>query len=360
MSKKLFLSIVTVALLGIAFFGCSSEEYTTAKLALQQKEWDRAEEFLAKAMAVETDNPEIPYQLGEQIYARNKDWVKMNEMFEKALSLDPERSILMGPTVREYVDNSRDKYWVPAYNEAVNIFQKAGSAVDSTERLAVLEETLVKFKIAASINPGEAQNHASMAKCYVSLNDLENALKEIEKSVKIDPDNPVVVIAAGQIHSQNNDCVKSIYYFKKAVMLEPNSSSSIRSLASIYYECDDLDGAIVTYESAISKETDSKIKCDLYFNLGVLYNQIDDFVLAEENFMLVMDLCPDDVEAIVGIAQVFENAEKWRQAERFYKQLIAIDPDTPSHYKGMARVLLRQGEQEEAQYYYEKSKNVGF
>ena len=76
--------------------------------------------------------------------------------------------------------------------------------------------------------------------------------------------------------------------------------------------------------------------------------------------MLVMDLCPDDVEAIVGIAQVFENAEKWRQAERFYKQLIAIDPDTPSHYKGMARVLLRQGEQEEAQYYYEKSKNVGF
>jgi len=75
--------------------------------------------------------------------------------------------------------------------------------------------------------------------------------------------------------------------------------------------------------------------------------------------MTVLDLCPDDVQAIVGIAQVFENAEKWSKAERFYKNLIEVDPDNPNHYKGMARVLLRQGEQEEAQYYYEKSQTVG-
>lgn len=352
--------MVVIALLGISFFGCSSEEYTTAKLALQQKEWARAEEFLIKAMTIEPDNPEIPYQLGEQIYARNKDWVKMNDMFEKALSLDPERSILMGSTVREYVDNSRDKYWVPAYNEAVTMFQKVGSNVDDEERVILLEQTLEKFEIAASINPSESQNYASIAKVYISMGDIDNAMITIDKAVEMDDTNPSVVIAAGQIYSQKNDCEKTKAYFKRAVELEPNNTTSIRSLASAYYDCDDLDGAIITYSTAISKETDVTIKCDLYFNLGVLYNQIEDFPMAEENFIQVMDLCPDDVEAIVGIAQVFENAEKWRQAERFYKQLIEIDPDTPSHYKGMARVLLHQGEPDEAQYYYEKSKTVGF
>ncbi len=359
MLKKLLYAIFILAFLGLTFFGCSSEEYTTAKLAIQQQDWPRAEEFLIKAMAVEPDNPEIPFQLGEQIYARNKQWEKMNEAFEKALAIDPERSILIGATVREYIENSRDKYWVPAYNDAVNIYKKANEAVDDVERNEILDQTLAKFKTAAMISPGEAQTYASMATCYFDMGRTEDALATISKSAEIDPENPRVLTAAGQIYANNGNCEKAIGYFKDAVKYDPNSSSAIRALASTYYDCDDLDGAIVTYESAISKETNPKIKCDLYFNLGVLYNQVDDFEMAELNFQQVMDLCPDDVEAIVGIAQTYENAEKWHQAERVYKELIILDPDNPSHYKGIARVLLRQGNQEDAEYYYEKSKTVG-
>ncbi len=360
MLRKLFFAVFTIALLGLAFFGCSSEEYTTAKLAIQQQEWDRAEEFLIKAMVVEPDNPEIPFQLGQQIYARDKKWAEMDEAFKKALAIDPDRVILAGHTVSEYIKNSREQHWVPAYNDAVNAFKKANTAIDDTERKEFLEAALEKFKTAAMISPEESQTYASMATLYFDLGQTEDALATIDKAAELDPENPKVLTAAGQIFANNGDCDKAIKYFKQAVTHDPNNSKAIRALASTYYDCGDLDGAIVTYESAISKETDAKLKCDLYFNLGVLYNQADDFAMAEDNFMIVMDLCPDDVEAIVGIAQTFENAEKWRQAERFYRQLIEIDPDEPNHYKGIARVLLRQGKQEEAQQYYEMSKNVGY
>jgi len=359
MLKKLFVFAAIIGLLAISFFGCSSEEYTTAKLDIQQKNWAHAEEFLIKAMVVEPDNPEIPYQLGEQIYAREKKWVEMNEMFEKALALDPNLSILVGPTVREYVNNSRDKYWVNAYNDAVNSYKNMNSAIDSTEREELLRITIDKFKIATIINPTESQTFASIATAYLDLNDLDLALDYILKAVELDPENPKILNITGQLYSRNEDCENAVKYYQLAVKAEPNNSQAIRSLASVYYECDDLEGAIITYESAINKEKDTSIKCDLYFNLGVLYNQSGDLILAEDNFMTVLDLCPDDVEAIVGIAQVFENAEKWSKAERFYKNLIEVDPDNPNHYKGMSRVLLRQGEQEEAQYYYEKSKTVG-
>ena len=36
----------------IGFFGCSSQEYTTAKLAIQQSDFRKAAEWLPKAMAV--------------------------------------------------------------------------------------------------------------------------------------------------------------------------------------------------------------------------------------------------------------------------------------------------------------------
>ena len=86
--------IVHLLFVAIIFVGCSSQEYTSAKLYIQQEEWKKAEEFLIKAIDVEPENPEIPYQLGYHIYAlQKKDWQRMNESFDKALDIDPNKKI---------------------------------------------------------------------------------------------------------------------------------------------------------------------------------------------------------------------------------------------------------------------------
>ena len=120
-----------------------------------------------------------------------------------------------------------------------------------------------------------------------------------------------------------------------------------------------MEKSIETYEDAINKETDRNQKADLYFNLGILYNRVENFEEAEYNFMNALDENPDDVEAIMGMAQVFENAEKWRKAEKFYRELIAIDPDNPEHYRGMSRVKLQRGEPDQSKRYLDKAKNLG-
>ena len=53
---------------------CSSQEYTTAKLAIQQSDFSKASEWLPKAMEVEPDNPEIPMVMAIEIHAQNEDW----------------------------------------------------------------------------------------------------------------------------------------------------------------------------------------------------------------------------------------------------------------------------------------------
>ena len=101
--------IVHLGFLAVIFVGCSSEEYTSAKMYIQQQEWKKAEEFLLKAMDVEPENPEIPYQLGYHIYAlQKKDWERMNQSFDKALAIDPNKIILeQGKTVKEFVVMAR-------------------------------------------------------------------------------------------------------------------------------------------------------------------------------------------------------------------------------------------------------------
>ena len=75
--------------------------------------------------------------------------------------------------------------------------------------------------------------------------------------------------------------------------------------------------------------------------------------------MDALDENTDDYEAVLGMALVYAYSERWRKAEKFYRELIAIDPDNPEHYRGMSRVLLQQGEPDESLRYLEKAKRLG-
>ena len=344
----------------VIFVGCSSQEYTSAKLYIQQQEWNKAEEFLIKAMDVEPENPEIPYQLGYHIYGlQKKDWQRMNQSFDKALAIDPNKKILeQGKTVKEFVIMARTQFWAEMYNKGVAEFNEYRSAtMDQKDR--ILKMAINTFEISATIKTDEAQTYTMLSTCNHLAGNTDKSENYILKAVELTPNDANVNLTAGQIFMQKQEFETALPYVKKAVELEPSNTKSIRNLAQIYYDIGQLEESIQTYEVAINKETDPKVKADLYFNLGILYNRVGNLEEAEYNFTNSLDENPDDVEAVMGMAQVFENAEKWRKAEKFYRELIAVDPDNPEHYRGMSRVLLQQGEPDESQRYLEKAKRLG-
>jgi len=141
-----------------------------------------------------------------------------------------------------------------------------------------------------------------------------------------------------------------------ALKLAPSNLDATKLLAQIYYDLDNIEDAVDTYEKAIVLEENDQGKADLHFNLGVLYMKMGNFEGAEEHFMSSYDLNSEDVEAIVGMAQTFESAEKWELAEKWYREAIYLAPENASHYRAMARVLIKQGKTDEAQRFFDKSK----
>ena len=369
MLNKQRIRLAVIGFAAVIFFGCPSQEYTSANVYIQQEEWAKAKEFLIKAIEVEPDNPEIPYKLGYYIYAlKEKDWEKMNQSFDKALAIDPNKKILgQEKTVKEFVTMARTDFWGEMYNKGVVEFNEyRAAAMDDKD--AAMKKAITTFEVSARIKPDEALSYTMLSTCNHLAGNTDKSEYYILQAVVLSPDDADVNLTAGQIFMAKQDFEAALPYVKKAVELEPSNTKSIRNLAQIYYDLalldssrytEQLEKSIQTYEVAINKETDNKVLADLYFNLGILYTKADNLEEAEYNFMNALDENPDDIEAVMGMAQVFETAEKWRKAEKFYRELIAVDPDNPDHYRGMSRVLLQQGEPDESLRYLEKAKRLG-
>ena len=369
MLNKQRIWVVILGLAAVIIVSCTSQEYSSAKLYIQQEEWAKAKEFLIKAIEVEPENPEIPYKLGYYIYAlQEKDWEKMNQSFDKALAIDPNKTILgQEKTVKEFVTMARYQFWGEMFNKGVEDYEEYFAA-PMDEKDAALKKAITTFEISATIKTDEPRSYIQLSRCNNLAGNTDKSVDYILKAVALSPDDANVNLTAGRIFMQKQEFETALPYIQKAVELEPSNTKSIRNLAQIYYDLALLDSSryterleksIQTYEVAINKEMDREVKADLYFNLGILYNKVGDLDEAEYNFTNALDENPDDVEAVMGMAQVFENAEKWRKAEKFYRELIAIDPDNPDHYRGMSRVLLQQGEPDESLRYLEKAKRLG-
>ena len=285
MTKTRIIGLLLFSLMLVLFIGCASEELTSAKLYIQQQDYNNAETYLVKALSAEPENPEIPFLLGDEIYGRKMEWGKMNEMFDKALSLGADKVIKQGSKVSDYVAQSREKHWVTIYNKGIsyfNEFRKSGEGKDSP----ILQDAIASFTTATEVNPNSGQAYGILSNCLYASDDLEGALDVVIKGAAIDPGNFELNMTAGKLYGIADDQESALIYYKRAVQIDPTNSLARRQLAQTYYDVGDKEMSLATYEDAIVKETDNLLKADLYYNLGVLYMQLGDFQQAEDNFSL--------------------------------------------------------------------------
>ena len=351
---------LSITVIGLFIIACSSQEYTTAKLAVQQSDWAKAEEWLPKAMAVEPDNPEIPIVYAIEVHARKGDWGKMQEMLQKAMSLDPNKKVEIRAVflpVSEQVDNYTQYYWAEQFNAGVEKFKKIQEDPDNKKKH--LNDAIKNFTDASVINPTDAQTYTTLSKCYLDLGDKENAIKFIKTAVEKNPDNFDANFTAGQVMLRCDLSSEEVLpYYQKAVQIEPSNSSALRELASMYYDIDQKGKSIQVFQDAIQNEEDKIVKADLYFNLGVIHNQMKNYEEAEKAFDEAYYLNEDDFEAALGMASAYEGlgdkyfngtdgftkdldkAVRWyRKAEKKIKDVKSIDFENAAQYQRQLELI---------------------
>ena len=378
--KSIFLAILfTLSMIMVA---CSSQEYTTAKLAIQQSDFAKAAEWLPKAMAVEPDNPEIPVVLGLEIHAQDGDWKNMVAMFDKAMAIDPDKEIEVRGyflPVKEQVTMYTDKYFGNEFNEGVKIHQKIED--DPENKSEYLETAILHFNNAALINPfHESSPYGALSDCYLKIGDKEAARNAALIAVEKNPESFQANLKAGQIlfrAGASDNLIKRAHieglqegtpefetfkrlaisedilpYYEKAASIERSNGKVLQLLAGVYFDLGEKEKSLEVFNNAISNEDDKNTKADLYFNLGVIHSQMKNFEESEKAFDEAFYLNEDDYEAALGMARSYEglgdnylngsegfekdldkSARWYRKAEKKIKSVMIIDIDNKGTYQ---------------------------
>ena len=89
--KNFFLTLILVSTL---FAG---QDLESAKIRLKDKEWDKAEEFLLRALNHPKDKWEAAFHLADKIYPRSQNWAKVKEYMDIASTASASTKILPTP-----------------------------------------------------------------------------------------------------------------------------------------------------------------------------------------------------------------------------------------------------------------------
>lgn len=315
------IGILAIILLSfmVIFTACQTKEVTSAKVYIQQDNWDKAIEQLEMAVDMYPSDAEAHYLLGEGM-AQKQNWTRMNEMFDKSLKLSP--------LFEAQIKNTREKNWVNNFNAGVGKLNKndVQGAIDN-------------FTTATLIEPMRVDAYKTLGIAYTRMDNLEKAKENFRKVLELEPDNRDAVNGLANIHFQLKEYEQVVELERRAVELNPDDRDAIANLALAYDFLGNRDMAKETYTKALDKNPGDK---DLLFNLARLHFLGNEYDEAIQLFNQVLVASPEDFDANLQVGNAYlsmaddfrkklvekeEKGQESSQAERdqlmnFYKQAI--------------------------------------
>ena len=345
-------TLMLILVAAFAFFGCQSQELTSAKVYIQQKDYAKAEYNFLKALDVEPENPEVPYLLAVEIYGNKNsgltDFAKAKKYLDMTLQRDPKFQ-------PEYVKQFKEQLYGYTFNAAVNSYNKV-IRNESEKPDADLSKALENFKIAAELKPNDPKAPLQVARIYSELeNDPQAALDYLDKAIDRAPKNGDLKAEKARILAKIDRTDEALDMFEQAMEANPENMAIGLRYAQFLFEQEMFEKSAEIYKKLIEIEPGNK---DLYFNLGLTYLRLDRIDEAKDQFETVVALDPEDTQAIAMVGQVYFDLKDYTTAEMYFRQLLDIEPENPDYLKRLGVTLTQQGKVEEGLEYYNRGREL--
>lgn len=283
MSKLTYLVFALVITIGLAvMWACQPKEVTSAKVYIQQNDWDKAIEQLEAAVATNPQNAEAQFLLG-QGYGKKGRFEDMNRAFDASLAV--------APTYEAQITFEREKYWVDYFNRGVNFFNEDN-----------IEAAIEAFQTAAVIHPKKPENYRNLAVGYLRLDNFDKAIESYKKALELEPDHVETLVNLGIAYYNHGDFQRAVDTFKKVLELDPTNADAISTLALSYDQLGDSDAALAAYNNALKSNPDNM---DLQFNYARLFYNKEEYEKAIEQFKVILEKNPEDYEALLSTGDAY-------------------------------------------------------
>jgi tetratricopeptide (TPR) repeat protein len=318
-NSKLF--ILGMLFIGIMFLGfqCASTELTSAKLYIQQKNWDKALETLQADVAKNPQSDEGYYLMGT-VYSELEKTDEMIDAFDKSIAISDKYE----KSIKEY----RTFQWANNFNRGVSLFQRGTKTTDKDSSTMYYEMAIDAYQRAIILEPDSGETYRNLAFAYLTTGKAEESIEPLKTLIDLEQAEEgyqylgevYSTLGANMMSGYQNtkdvaDSVKAMQYLEKSITTlndglakYPENSEMQVALTASYIAADKIDVAIISAEKLVEKDPINKV---YRYNYGVLLLNVQEYAKAETQLLKAIELDPDYENAIYNIGVTYV---KWGTA----------------------------------------------
>ena len=340
-----------------------------ANAYIKAKDYSRALEILEKIATQSPDHFDTWLLMGG-IYQAMDKMDQAISSYETALKLKPDKENIYLLIAELYQKNEQLDHAKDIYERLIKINPESHIAYFFLGQIEKeqdnLDSAINHFKKVCKLSPQTLQPLFELAHIYIEQNKYKNAVRTFQTILKKDPENIQASVELGAYYFQNNKLKKAKTSFLGIVKKLKKYPQLIKKIAAHFYDKKQNDIAVFAMETLQKKLSKSN---GIHYYLGIHYeeNKQDDKALISyqkieepseyyENAMLRMAYLfqkkgdfqqaaglieqlilksPDDVELYLFLGSIHEEAQAYDQAERTFKDGLAIDQ---TNYKLLFRL----------------------
>lgn len=146
------------------------------------------------------------------------------------------------------------------------------------------------------------------ARALLQLGKVTDAKFVIQKAREINPDNPRLLLLAGQIASDSKDQEEAIAYFKRCLELQPNNEQAATALGRILYQTEAWSELIEVYERLLSRQ--SKPGSDILLRLATAHEKLGNIQQSETYLKLNLAQHSNRMLALTTLERFYQRQSK--------------------------------------------------
>ena len=170
-----------------------------------------------------------------------------------------------------------------------------------------------------------------------------DSIHTYQKSLLIDPKNMNALIGIASAYAALERYDEAIHYYNRALSVDPKHENANNALFSLWIKLGTNEVKFFYFESAIAY-FDKVLQVDPT-NLSALLSKANaytewgktkekHYVTAENMYNSILDVHPNNPQALVGMGYVLTEQLKFEEAFSFYERALEIDPDHLNAQRG--------------------------
>lgn len=184
------------------------------------------------------------------------------------------------------------------------------------------KDAINDLKHATEIEDNHTEFFTALGDAYFSLGDVNNSYTALNQALKIDNNNFEACMKMGEIAFYSGNYELAMENLNKVTAQDKDNKTALFMKGFIYMENNDTANAVFYFRRLTELYPDY---APAYEQLGMLYINNSN-KLGLEYLTTALNLDPDNVNILYGIAQFYQDAEEADMANEYYVKILEIDP----------------------------------